>query len=312
MASDSAPSLRISDYHREVDVAVADMDGSLARGDNIPVAIARLDSSLRGPCARQVVDRLPYGRDALLAAARRELECPKLHLPSNAQSRAGLVRILLLHQVDVMWWSDVPPYVDQAAVEAAPELLSLVALNKAGRLRFRFAAQPDGWLGRGRDYALRRFAPGRRPRVSGMRFLVARAEVVAVLNEIAGALAIKAPAATPPLWVNSTVRSIEHQKHLSSLGYSALLPSSHCQGYGVDVEMAWFRTFGAGDILRDILFDYRDRNVLNVIDEGQAWHLCLSPHHVPAYADRSATGRPGEGPSMRASDIPDPGIPDPT
>lgn len=288
-AGDCAPSLRIPDYHREVDAAVADMNAALAQSDDIPAAIARLDAGLRGPCARQVVDRLPYGRDDLLAAARQELEDPKLRLPSNAQSRAGLVRVLLLHQVDVMWWSHVTAYVDQAAVESASELLSLPALQKEGRLRFRFAVQPEGWLGRGRDYALRRFAPGRRPRVSGMKFLVARAEVVAVLNEIAEALAMKAPEGTPPLWVNSTVRSIEHQKHLSSLGYSALLPSSHCLGYGADVEMAWFRTFGAGDTLRDILFDYRDRNVLNVIDEGQAWHLCLSPHHVSDYADALTT-----------------------
>ncbi|MEO7236952.1 MAG: hypothetical protein ABIW80_16475 [Lapillicoccus sp.] len=281
---DSEPSLRVSDYHREVDAAVAAMNASLASDGDIATALAHLDAGLQGPCARQVVDRLPYGRDALLAAARQELVDPKLRLPSNAQSRAGLVRILLLHQVDVMWWSHVTPYADQAAVDAAPELLSLSALQKAGRLKFRFAVQPEGLVGRGRDYALRRVAPRRRPRVSGMKFLVARAEIVAVLNEIAESLVMKAPDDTPPLWVNSTVRSIEHQKHLSSLGYSALLPSSHCLGYGVDVEMEWFRTFGAGDVLRDILFDYRDRDVLNVIDEGQAWHLCLSPDHVPAYA----------------------------
>ena len=70
-----------------------------------------------------------------------------------------------------------------------------------------------------------------------MKFLVARAEIVAVLNEIADALAERAPTGTPPLWVNSIVRSVEHQRHLADLGYFALLPSSHCSGYGVDVEI---------------------------------------------------------------------------
>ena len=284
----SARSLPVSAYHSEVDAAVAAMNASLAAGDDSATAVKILDAELQGPTARQVVDRLPYGRDDLMSAARQELDDPKLRLPSNAQSRAGLVRILLLHQIDLMWWSHVTPYADQQAVEHATELLDLSERQRAGDLQFRFAVQPEGWLGRGRDYALRRVAPKRRPRVSGMKFLVARAEIIGLLNEIATTFAAKAPEGTPPLWVNSIVRSIEHQKHLSSLGYSALLPSSHCLGYGADVEMAWFRSFGAADVLGDILFDYRDRDVLNVIDEGQAWHLCLSPDHVSDYANDAA------------------------
>ena len=291
LPNQSARSLRVSAYHSEVDAAVAAMNASLAAGDETSTAVKVLDAELQGPAARLVVDRLPYGRDDLMSAARQELDDPKLRLPSNARSRAGLVRILLLHQIDLMWWSHVTPYADQQAVERADELLSLPELQKTGDLEFRFAVQPEGWLGRGRDYVLRRAAPKRRPRVSGMKFLVARAEIVALLNEIATTFAAKAPDRTPPLWVNSIVRSIEHQKHLSSLGYSALLPSSHCLGYGADVEMAWFRSFGAADVLGEILFDYRDRDVLNVIDEGQAWHLCLSPDHVSDYADRAAAHR---------------------
>ena len=150
-------------------------------------------------------------------------------------------------------------------------------------MRFRFAVQPEGLLGRGRDAALRRLTQRRRPQVSGMKFLVARPEIVNLLNEVADTLAKEAPTGTPPLWVNSIVRSVEHQQHLSALGYSALLPSSHCLGWGAYVEMTWFRTFGAAETLQEILVDYRQRGVLNVIGEGQAWHLCLSPQHVAAY-----------------------------
>lgn len=291
LPNQSARSLSVSAYHSEVDDAVAAMNASLTAGDDSGTAVKRLDAELQGPAARQVVDRLPDGRDDLMSAARQELDDPKLRLPSNAQSRAGLVRILLLHQIDLTWWSHVTPYADQTSVDHAGELLSLTRLQKAGELEFRFAVQPEGWLGRGRDYALRRAAPKRRPRVSGMKFLAARPEIVVLLNEIATMFAADAPDGTPPLWVNSIVRSIEHQKHLSSLGYSALLPSSHCLGYGADVEMAWFRSFGAAGVLGDILFDYRDRDVLNVIDEGQAWHLCLSPDHVSDYADRAVAHR---------------------
>ena len=279
----------VSAYHSEVDAAVAAMTVALDAGADNATALDALDRELHGPAAIQVIDRRAETRSELLAAARRELEDPKMRLPSSPKSRSALVRILVLHQVDAMWWSHVTPFADEAAVEDSPDLVSLPRLEKAGALRFRYAVQPEGLLGRGRDAARRRLTPRRRPQVSGMKFLVARPEIVAVLNEVADRLRKETPAGTPPLWVNSIVRSVEHQRHLSELGYSALLPSSHCLGWGADVEMTWFETFGAADSLRGILTDYRDQGVLNVIGEGQAWHLCLSPDHVPAYRDPSLT-----------------------
>jgi hypothetical protein len=282
----------VSAYHVEVDAAVAAMSEAIASGAGNTAALDILDRGLQGPVARQVIDRSAHGRDELRAAARRELEDPRMRLPSSPKSRAALVRILVLHQVDAMWWSHVLPYADEAAVARAPELVSLPRLDQAGALRFRFAVQPEGWLGRGRDAALRRLAPRRRPHVSGMKFLVARPEMVTLLNEVADLLHKEAPTGTPPLWVNSIVRSVEHQHHLSTLGYSALLPSSHCLGWAADVEMTWFQTFGAAETLREILTDYRARGILNVIGEGQAWHLCLNPDQVPAYRDPSLTTDP--------------------
>jgi hypothetical protein len=277
----------VSRYHDEVDAAVTAMSGSLDAGGDNSAALAALDGALQGPAAREVVDRFAHTRAELLAAARRELEDPKMRLPSSPKSRAALVRILVLHQVDAMWWARSTPYADQEAVEDAPELISLPVLDRAGALRFRFAVQPEGLVGRGRDAALRRMAPRRRPQVSGMKFLVARPEIVTLLNEVGDVFRKEAPAGTPALWVNSIVRSVEHQQHLSAIGYSALLPSSHCPGWAADVEMTWYEAFGAAETLQEILTDYRDRGVLNVIGEGQAWHLCLSPDHVPAYRDPS-------------------------
>ena len=279
----------VSGYHDEVDTAVTAMSRSLDAGEGNSAALEALDRELAGPAARQVVDRLPHTRAELLAAARRELEDPKIRLPSSPKSRAALVRILVLHQVDAMWWAHSTPYPDEEAVEDAPELVSLPVLDRVGALRFRFAVQPEGLVGRGRDAALRRMAPRRRPQVSGMKFLVARPEIVTLLNEVGDIFRKEAPTGTPALWVNSIVRSVGHQQHLSALGYSALLPSSHCLGWAADVEMTWYETFGAAETLQEILVDYRDRGVLNVIGEGQAWHLCLSPEHVPSYRDPSLT-----------------------
>ncbi len=260
------------------------MSASLEAHDDVERAVAVLDAELGGTDAADIIDRLPGTRSQLLESVREQLADAQPGLASNPLSNVGRVRILLLQQIDVAWWSDLAPYEDQAAVDGAPELLGLLELREAGALRFTFAVQPVGWWGRGRDYVLKRAIPRRRPRVAGMKFLVARAEIVAVLNEIADVLRDRAPVGTPPLWVNSMVRSVEHQRHLADLGYFALLPSSHCSGFAVDVESTWYETFGAAETLHAILLEYRDRGVLNVIDEGQAWHLCLSPDHVARYA----------------------------
>lgn len=275
---------RLAPLHLLVHRGVAAMSASLAEDSDVDRAVSALEAELTGTAAQPVMDRSPASRSEILNSVRAQLTEPNAVLASNPLSSADRVAILLLQQIDVAWWSHVAPYATRDAVDRAPELLRLPDLQKAGALRFGFAVQPDGWWGRGRDYALKRLIPRRRPPVAGMKFLVARAEIVAVLNEIADALAERAPTGTPPLWVNSIVRSVEHQRHLADLGYFALLPSSHCSGYAVDVESTWYETFGAADALHAILLEYRDRGVLNVIDEGQAWHLCLSPEHVSAYA----------------------------
>lgn len=267
-----------------VDRAVSAMSASLAAQGDVERAVSALDAELGEPAAQEIIDRSPLSRSELLDSIREQLTDSKAVLASNPLSSTSRVHILLLHQIDIAWWSHLTPYADQEAVDSAPELLGLLELKKAGALRFAFTVQPVGWWGRGREYLLKRARPRRRPRVAGLKFLVARAEIVAVLNEVADALRERAPTGTPPLWVTSIVRSVEHQGHLADLGYFALLPSSHCVGYGADVEKTWYETFGAADALRAILLEYRDRGVLNVIDEGRAWHLCLSPDHVSAYA----------------------------
>ena len=102
-----------------------------------------------------------------------------------------------------------------------------------------------------------------------------------MLNQLATEFAALAPSGTPPLWVTSLVRSLAHQQHLRRLGYAAVLPSSHCAGYAIDIEIAWFRRFDAHRALQGVLLDRQDAGDVNVIDEGQAWHVCVSPAAAP-------------------------------
>ena len=202
---------------------------------------------------------------------------------SNASSAAGLVRILLLQNVDLVWWDDVPDFETMADIKASKDLLDLVALRRSGRVGFGFGIASDGLVRRGRDFLVQRAMPSREPRGPGLSFTQIRPAMLGVLNEVAACVSEIAPEGTPPLYVTSVIRTVEHQIHLKSLGFSALLPSAHCRGWAADIEVAWFERFGAAGALQEVLIDYLERGILNVIDEGRAWHVCLSPDHVERY-----------------------------
>ena len=117
--------------------------------------------------------------------------------------------------------------------------------------------------------------------------------MVALLNQLSADFAVAAPPGTPQLWVTSLTRSLEHQRQLRALGYAASLPSSHCVGYAADIEMTWFRQFGADSALKALLLGRQRAGEINVIDEGQAWHLCIGPAAAAALRDWSLTAGSG-------------------
>jgi len=209
-------------------------------------------------------------------------------IASNAISGAGLVRILLLQNIDLAWWDHEIDLETDRDVREAPDLLDLRKERRAGRVDFGFGVASDGLVHRTRDFIIQRAFPGREPRGPGLPFVAIRPAMLGLLNELAAVTATFAPEGTPPIWVNSISRSVEHQHRLKALGFSALHPSAHCRGWAADIEVGWFARFGADDVLRDVLMDYLERGILNVIDEGRAWHVCLSPDHVAHFADRQS------------------------
>jgi hypothetical protein len=206
----------------------------------------------------------------------------------------SFARIMLLSQIDTMWWGETTPFGGDADVTQSAELVDLPPLKAAAVLGFQYREQPGGLAGRARDWARRQALPDLRPRTAGLRFTRSRPVVVALLNELARDLATALPAGTPRLWVTSLVRSVEHQHRLRSLGYAAVLPSSHCAGYACDVEMQWFRRFDRGGALARLLLERQEAGQINVIDEGQVWHLCVSPRargDLQAAYDAQLAGR---------------------
>jgi hypothetical protein len=248
-----------------------------ARSLDIETAERVVSLRLLEPEFATMLETMPGGPEAATERVLAEVRSYRPTSLGGAGSMAAMVRIALLSQIDVLWWGHLGPYESDADVFAADDLLNLEALRRENRLLFRYRLQTSTLVGRATRKAQRGALPSRAPRTAGLRFPLARAELVVVLNEIAAEFASLAPRGTPRLWVTSLARSVDYQRHMSSLGYSALLPSAHCVGYAADVEMEWFRKFKADYVLQRVLLDRQRAGDINVIDEGQAWHLCVRP-----------------------------------
>ncbi|MBQ1048423.1 hypothetical protein KBX50_08085 [Micromonospora sp. C51] len=236
-----------------------------------------IDQRLREPAIMQVLDATSQGligaRETLLL----EMARYQPNERSSAADLAALVRIYLLSRIDVMWWRDAATFLTDAEVDHSAELVDLEWLRRRGLLRFQYTEQPRTVVGRGVRALRRRVLPDATPRTAGLLFRRSRREVIALLNDIGREFAAATPAGTPPLWVTSLVRSAEHQYRLRRLGYAAMVPSGHCLGWAVDVEMEWYRRFGVRDTLAGLLLHRQRSGEINVVDEGQAWHICLAP-----------------------------------
>jgi len=229
-----------------------------------------------------VLSGVPEGREAatskLLFDVRNYQPSPR-----SAASIAALVRISMLTHIDALWWGHCLGYETDDDVYDSMQLVDLDELALGGELSFSYRHQAATLLSRAARSAERRALPGRSPRTAGVSFARARPEVVDWLNMLADEFAEVAPAGTPALWVTSLARSVSHQRHLRALGYLAPLPSAHCVGSAIDIEIAWYRRFRAHRLLRGLILDHQRADEINVIDEGQSWHVCLRPGaHVRA------------------------------
>lgn len=270
---------RLSDvavYRRAVAGVLAEL-AAQGRGPSVATAERVLDRRLREAEFAMVLSATPSGPEAAIQRILRDVRSYRRRSPNSAGDLAAMVRITLLTQIDVLWWGHLRPYKCDADVLAAPELLDLDVLRSDGKVAFNYRRQATTLLGRAVRTAERAAVPGHAPATAGLRFALARAELIVVLNQIAVDFARLAPPGTPRLWVTSLVRSVAYQRQLRGLGYAALLPSAHCVGYAADLEMSWFRQFDADHVLRAVLIAHQRDGDVNVIDEGQAWHVCVRP-----------------------------------
>jgi len=276
LAGEARRDADVKAYRAVVADVLAELAGA-GRHVTVDSAGRLLTRRMREPAFAPVLSAVPGGHAAAIRGVLSEVGSYRRGARSPAVNLPTLIRIALLAQVDLLWWGHLPEYQTDADVFGATELLHLEPLRRDDMLLFDYRLQPMTLLGRAARSAERRAAPARSPRTAGLRFPCGRAELVVVLNQIAAEFAAVAPRGTPRLWITSLTRSVAHQQHLRGLGYAALLPSAHCVGYAADLEMAWFRRFGADQILRALLVERQNAGEINVIEEGQAWHVCVRP-----------------------------------
>jgi hypothetical protein len=276
LASSATRETDIAGYREAVADVLAELTGP-GRCLTVEAAERILARRLREPEFAMVLSAVPHGPDAAIQRVLGELRSYRHNDRSSADDLAAMIRIALLAQIDLLWWGHLPAYQADDDVFAAEDLFHLEPLRRDKMLLFRYRLQTSTLLGRAARGAARRAVPDHAPRTAGLRFPCARAELIVLLNQIAAEFASLAPRGTPRMWVTSLARSVEHQRHLRALGYAALLPSAHCVGYAADIEMSWFRQFRADRALQDLLLERQRAGEVNVIDEGQAWHVCLRP-----------------------------------
>ena len=284
-AHDAPPTTRdVADYRSVVTELTAAL-GSLRLGDfgrtaTHDATAGMLLDYLSAPEAGAVVARAAGDSEALAARALDALESYRPTAAATAECAESMVRILLLQQIDLAWWAEVPDFVDDADMRATPGLMDLRELRARDEIDFAFSLASDGLVYRARNYAVRRWYPSARPGTPGPSSPLVRPQIVALLNRLAGAFAVIAGRDAPALWVNSISRPLDHQLQLQRLGFSAHIPSAHCRGWAADIETEWYDMYGVRDRLEAMLAEYSDAGVINAIDEGRIFHVCPSPDYA--------------------------------
>jgi hypothetical protein len=261
-------------YRAAVADLLLDIAGQ-AGADDAAKAETILLERTREPDIAGILAATPEGADAavhwLLGEVRRFRAGP--HAVADL---AGLVRVVLLAQIDLIWWGHLPPYPTDRRLRAACDMVDLEELRRRGQVGFWYE-RPAGLLGRALREAHRVARPASAPPCPEGGCARARPELVAMLNQVAAQLARRVESPAAALWVSGVARSQQRQRHLCERGYPEFLPSAHCVGYAADVEVAWLRRFDAHGTLAALLLERQRAGEANIIDEGPTWHVCVSP-----------------------------------
>lgn len=123
----------------------------------------------------------------------------------------------------------------------------------------------------------------------GLMNIYSKPEIISCLNSIAIGISTRLNLKRPyPFVVTSILRTVKHQKHLNKIGYPAADESSHCCGYAADIECNWLKINrpDIADALDEILEEYFQCSMINLIRYGNFYHICLNPDYLKYFKER--------------------------
>lgn len=199
--------------------------------------------------------------------------------------------IYLLQYIEYFWYKDFTVFENMEELFQDASIYKLDSLRKKYQLLFQYRHLKTGLLSRSQNGVRKRIDIIRRNPAGntiGMQTGYSRVEIMVLINEINANIST-AYGKQIKLQVNSILRTSENQQNLINIGYNATFFSSHCVGYAIDVERKWYalndrRLF---KIIRNCLSIYHEKEIINLIDEGVVWHVCLNPKHIKEYQQKA-------------------------
>lgn len=195
--------------------------------------------------------------------------------------------IHLRQYFDYRWYKDHPVYHNDVALEKDHACWPLTKLKQHYSLHFQYRPLKKGPFGRHQNAIRKRLDTiNRNPGAStiGMKTVSSRLEIMALINEMNEKI-VQAYGEPLNLQINSIIRTTEHQQQLIDIGYNATLFSAHCVGYAIDIERRWYAIHNKTlfHCIDQVLIDYHEKGIINLIDERIVWHLCLNPDYIEYY-----------------------------
>ncbi len=199
--------------------------------------------------------------------------------------------IYLLQHIEYFWYKDFTIIENTEEVLQATPIYKLDTLRKKYQILFQYRHFKKGLLSRSQNGLRKRIDIMRKNPAGntiGMQTGYCRIEIMALLNEINENISM-AYGKQIKLQVNSILRTLENQQQLINIGYNATSFSSHCLGYAVDIERKWYAINNKKlfRIIKSCLEEYHQKGLINLINEGIVWHICLSPSFLNEYQQKA-------------------------
>ena len=215
----------------------------------------------------------------------------------NHDTYKEILTILLEQSIEAYWYAGFPKYNCDHDVYKDKELYNFGRFRADVEVKFMYV-QYYRHIGMRVPNALRlRYRrlvnhPGRY--TQGLTTVKCKKSMLGLINQLCEDVTYDLGSSKPlKILVNSLLRTVEYQCSLAQLGYIAPRSSSHVVGYGVDLERVWYKQYHtqAYTAIQHRLDHLVRQNIINAIDEGTHWHVCLNPEYIQRYEQVAETWR---------------------